>query len=41
MLPKYKNALQLHQAQGYKTFFMLNSSEHDISAAHKNEYADI
>ena len=24
------------RAQGYKTFFMLNSTEHEISAAHKN-----
>ena len=23
-------------SQGYKTFFMLNSTEHEISAAHKN-----
>ena len=22
--------------QGYKTFFMLNSAEHEISSAHKN-----
>ena len=22
--------------QGYKTFFMLNSTEHEISTAHKN-----
>ena len=23
-------------ARGYKTFFMLNSTEHEISTAHKN-----
>ena len=26
--------------QGYKTFFMLNSTEHKISTAHKNENTD-
>ena len=25
---------------GYKTFFMLNSTEHEISTAHKNENAE-
>ena len=26
--------------QGYKTFFMLNSTEHEISTAHKNQNTD-
>ena len=25
-----------HRSRGYKTFFMLNLTEHEISAAHKN-----
>ena len=24
--------------RGYKRFFMLNSTEHELSTAHKNEY---
>ena len=26
--------------QGYKSFFMLNSTEHEISTAHKNQNTD-
>ena len=26
-----------NRPQGYKTFFMLNLTEHEISTAHKNE----
>ena len=26
--------------QGYKTFFMLNSSEYEVSIAHKNQNAE-
>ena len=28
---------RLRQAQDYKTFFMLNSTEHEISTAHKTK----
>ena len=28
------------RSRGYKTFFMLNSTEHEISAAHKNKNAE-
>ena len=27
--------MQIDQAQGYKTAFMLNTTEHDSSSAHK------
>ena len=29
-----------NHTQGYKTFFMLNSTEHEISTAHKNLNTD-
>ena len=32
--------LQKHRPRGYKTFFMLNSTEHKISTAHKNLNAE-
>ena len=31
-----KAALTLSLPRGYKNFFMLNSTEHEISIAHKN-----
>ena len=31
----FGNILYPDQARGYKTFFMLNSTEHEISTAHK------
>ena len=31
---------QADQAPSYKTFFMLNSTEHEISIAHKNYNTD-
>ena len=32
----FKNQVGLNRPRGYKTFFMLNSTEHGISTAHKN-----
>ena len=34
------NGLDQDQARGYKTFFMLNSTEHEISTAHKHLNTD-
>ena len=36
ILQKVKTTLRLHTPGGYKTFFMLNSTEHKLSTAHKN-----
>ena len=33
---RVSNGLDEDQAQGYETFFMLNSTEHHISTAHKH-----
>ena len=34
-LPSAEMILDMTRPQGYKTFFMLNSTEHEISTAHK------
>ena len=36
---KYLNS-SFAQARGYKTYFMLNSIEHELLTAHKNEFID-
>ena len=35
-LESYQTRRMAKQARGYKTFFVLNSTEHEISTAHKN-----